>query len=146
MISMWEKWAKENPEKRKDWNQVYITFDSMAITAGTTLITKKGQLNRISGVILPESMDVARSLFDQFVFKVAEERGLDELKQCQMEAISPLLARNTDHSVYYVTSQNPNCDMCFIGAIYNTPTLNGGDIQDHLDQVIMALAERGLYN
>jgi hypothetical protein len=54
-----------------------------------------------------------------------------------MEAISPLLARNTDHSVYYV---------CFIGAIYNTPTLNGSDIQDQLDQVIMALAERGLYN
>jgi hypothetical protein len=53
-------------------------------------------------------MDVTRSLFDQFVFKVAVERGLDQLKQCQMEAISPLLARNTDHSVYYVTSQNPN--------------------------------------
>jgi hypothetical protein len=45
MISMWEKWAKENPEKSKDWNQVYISFDSMAIAAGTTLITKKGQLN-----------------------------------------------------------------------------------------------------
>jgi hypothetical protein len=88
MISMWEKWAKENPEKSKDWNQVYITFDSMAIAAGTTLITKKGQLNQISGVIFPESMDVARSLFDQFVFKVAEERGLDQLKQCQMEAMN----------------------------------------------------------
>jgi hypothetical protein len=25
-------------------------------------------------------MDVARSLFDQFVFKVAEERGLDPFK------------------------------------------------------------------
>lgn len=145
MVSAWSKWAAENPGKSKDWNQVNISFDQMSIAAGTMLITKKDELNRISGVILPENMDVARSIFDEFVFHLAEERGIGPSKKGKVEAISPLLTRNTDHSVYYVSSQNPYCDLCFIGAIYNTPTVNKGDIQEQMRRLVMALAERGLY-
>jgi hypothetical protein len=35
--------------------------------------------------------------------------------------------------------------MCFIGAMYNTPTVNGGDVQKQLDQLVIVLVERGLY-
>lgn len=69
----WSKWAKDNPELSHGWNNVVVSYDSVEIAAGMMILTKKDGLNRISGVILPDSQDVARQLFDKFMLEVKRE-------------------------------------------------------------------------
>jgi len=47
----------------------------MELAAGTMLLTKKEKLNQISVVVLLELMDVAKQLFEKFVFDLVEEKG-----------------------------------------------------------------------
>jgi hypothetical protein len=61
----------------------------------------------------------------------------------QFETVNELLTQNTQYSVCYITWLNPDCKMCFIGAVYNTPMLNMGHISNHLDELKMVLSERG---
>jgi hypothetical protein len=116
----------------------------MRIGPGMVLTRRKEQKNRLEGVILPDTMDIATRLFDQFVYKVAGERGLNpEEGEDQMESVADMLVLNLEHSVYYVTSMNPHCKMCFIAGMYNTPTLTADKITTQIDEVSRALARKG---
>jgi hypothetical protein len=141
-VKHWSNWAANNPEQSEGWTDVVVSYDSMEIAAGMMLLTKKDGLNRISGVILPDSQDVARQLFDKFMLEIKKDRGLHDDSE-ELEYVNEALIQNTQHSVYYVTSLCPSCKMSFIGAVFNTPTLNMGLISDHLEDINMALAENG---
>lgn len=117
----------------------------MEIQKGLMLITKNENLNHISGVILPDQVDVTKQLYEKFVFDLAKEIGLGAGEQGEAGTINDLLTKNTQHSVYYVMAMNPCCKMNFIGAIYNTSPLTSSDIASHLDDMTMVLAEIGLY-
>jgi hypothetical protein len=72
---IWKEWAEKNPTKSKGWEDISLEYDSMRIAPGMVLLRRKEEKYRIQGAILPESMDIATRLFDQFVFKIAGERG-----------------------------------------------------------------------
>lgn len=131
--------------KSYGWNKVIVWYNSMEIQKGLMLITKNENLNRISGVILPDQVDVTKQLYEKFVFDLAKEIGLGAGEQGEAGTINDLLTKNTQHSVYYVMAMNPCCKMNFIGAIYNTSPLTSSDIASHLDDMTMVLAEIGLY-
>jgi len=142
---VWSEWAQKNPTKSEGWNQVSVSYDSMKICPGMVLMRRVEQKNRIQGAILPESMNIATRLFDQFVFKVADERGLGPGDEDQMETVADLLVLNSEHSVYYAVSMNPHCKMCFIAGMYNSPTLTGEKLSSQLDDVTRALAKNDMY-
>ena len=144
---IWSKWAEENPSKSEGWNDVSVSYDSLKVAPGMLLMRRKDQKNRLQGAILPESMDIATKLFDQFVYKITGERGLNpaDREESQMESVADMLVLNSEHSVYYVTSINPHCGMCFIAGMYNNPTLTSDKITMQIDEVSRALARKGFF-
>jgi hypothetical protein len=143
-VNIWSNWAKKNPGISHGWDKVGIGYDSCEIAKGIIMKTRKSSMLRLSGVVMPETQDAATVLFEKFILRVKQERGMGPCEGDQLETVNEMLTRNTQHSVYYVTSLNPDCKMCFIGAVYNTPTLNMGLISDHLDELKMGLSEMGL--
>jgi hypothetical protein len=143
-VNIWSNWAKKNPGISHGWDKVGIGYDSCEIAKGIIMKTRKSSMLRLSGVVMPETQDAATVLFEKFILRVKQERGMGPCEGDQLETVNEMLTRNTQHSVCYVTSLNPDCKMCFIGAVYNTPTLNMGLISDHLDELKMGLSEMGL--
>jgi hypothetical protein len=142
---IWGKWAEENPSKSEGWNDVSVSFDSLKVAPGMLLMHRKDQKNCLQGAILPESMDIATKLFDQFVYKIAGERGLNpaDREERQIESVADMLVLNSEHSVYYVNSiVNPHCGMCFIAGMYNNPTLTSDKITMQIDESVKSACKK----
>jgi hypothetical protein len=144
---IWSQWAVENPTISEGWNDIGVEYDSMKISPGMVLTRRTEEKNRLQGAILPENMDISTRLFDQFVFKVAEERGVGPTSdEDPMESVADMLVLNTEHSVYYAVSMNPYCKMAFIAGMYNSSTLTSDKITYQMDDVTRALLVHGGMN
>ena len=99
------------------------------------------KLNKRVGVIMSEDQNSAEKIFDTFLNDLSPSSS----KENSVQAVSQLMTRDTEHSVYYASSMNPSFTMRSIVAYYNTASLTSLDISKQRRKVSIALGNRGLY-